>query len=427
MNGPAAPAADLLDRVRQVLVASGRTGPPEAAAVAAALRQAAGPTGGVEVLSALRAFEGEAFGLGVLDPLVGAEGVSDVLVNAPGEVWVERFGVLERTQVGFGDDLAVRRLATRLAAAAGCRLDDAHPIADIPVAGGHRLHVALPVVTGGNTLLALRVVGSWAPSLEELARGGLADPLTAQTLRAALACRLSGVISGGTGSGKTTLLGALLGLLGASERVVVVEDTPELGLRCPHLVALRCRPANVEGAGAVGLRELVRACLRMRPDRIVVGEIRGAEVLDLLVALNTGHAGSWTTVHANRASEVPTRLAGLGALAGVPARVVAGHLAAGVELVVQLDRGGGATPAGGRRVSQVAVLRRGHRGRVRVVPALLAGSDGVRRGPGAAGLARLLDRRGAPGEVVAALLAPGVALGVAPAVAPGRPASGRPE
>src|SRR5262249_1528101 len=218
---------------------------------------------------------------------------------------------VERSVVAFADDAAVRRLAQRLAAAAGRRLDDASPFVDATLPDGTRLHAVLPPITPATTL-SLRVLARRRFELRELV-----DAQVATLLRAIVAARLTLVISGGTGTGKTTLLGALLGCVPPSERLVVIEDAAELVSGHPHVGRLVTRTANVEGSGAIGLRELVRQALRMRPDRLVVGEFRGAEIVELLVALNTGHEGGAATLHANAAADVPARLYALGALGGV--------------------------------------------------------------------------------------------------------------
>lgn len=290
----------------------------------------------------------ELSGAGPLEPLLRLPGVTDVLVNRPEEIWLDRGRGLERAPVRFADDLAVRRLAQRLATAAGRRLDDASPFVDAVMPDGTRVHAVLPPVTTHATL-SLRVL---ARRRFELA--GLVERPVAALLRAIVAARLAIVISGGTGTGKTTLLGALLGCVPARERVVVIEDARELVTSHPHVVRLVTRAPNVEGAGAVGLRELVRQALRMRPDRLVVGEFRGAEMVELLVALNTGHEGGAATLHANAAADVPARLAALGALGGLSRAAVASQVASALDVVVHLRR----SASGQRRVTEIGLLER---------------------------------------------------------------------
>jgi pilus assembly protein CpaF len=328
--------------------------------------------------------------LGPLTGLLSDAAVTDVLVNAPDDVWVERGDGLRRTDVRFPDEAAVRALAVRLAASAGRRLDTGAPFADVRLADGSRLHAVLPPVSPRGTCLSLRVLSGRRFDLAVLQESGTLSPEQATLVRRILDARLAVLVSGGTGTGKTTLLGALLGAADVGERLVLVEDAAELRVDHPHVVRLEGRTANVEGAGAVALRDLVRQALRMRPDRIVVGEVRGAEVLDLLVALNTGHEGGMATVHANSATEVPARLEALGALAGLDRAALHSQLAAAVDVVLHLDR----DRSGRRRLRDIAVLQRGADGLTAVLPVTAGGPPG-RTAAGAAALTRLLDRRDA--------------------------------
>lgn len=281
--------AGLLDAVRQRLAASGAE--PTPARVAAALRAQGRLLGDAEVLGAAEELRCELIGTGPLEPLLADPAVTDVLVSAPDRVWVDRGTGLERAPVAFPDAAAVRRLAQRLAAVAGRRLDDARPWVDARLPDGTRMHAVLPPVAVGSTCLSLRVVRPRAFSLEELVAAGTVPPDGAPILRALIDARVSYLVSGGTGTGKTTLLASLLGLVGERERIVLAEDSAELRPDHPHVVRLEARPPNQEGAGLVTLRDLVRQALRMRPDRLVVGEVRGGEAVDLLAALNTGHEG----------------------------------------------------------------------------------------------------------------------------------------
>ncbi|MGX4690752.1 TadA family conjugal transfer-associated ATPase [Streptomyces sp. JNUCC 63] len=283
--------AQLLDGVRQWLVESGAE--PTPARVAQALREQGRVLGDAEVLGAAEQLRSELIGSGPLEPLLADPSVTDVLVSAPDRVWVDRGRGLERAAVAFPDAAAVRRLAQRLAAVAGRRLDDARPWVDARLPDGTRLHAVLPPVAVGCTCLSLRVVRPRAFTLGELVAAGTVPPGGDHVLRALIQARLSFLISGGTGTGKTTLLSALLGLAGPGERLVLAEDSAELRPDHPHVVRLETRPANQEGAGLVTLEDLVRQALRMRPDRLVVGEVRGGEVVHLLAALNTGHEGAW--------------------------------------------------------------------------------------------------------------------------------------
>ncbi len=325
----------------------------------------------------------EVSGAGRLEPLLATPDVTDVLVNGPDSVWLDRGAGLERAAVRFPDDAAVRGLAQRLAATAGRRLDDAMPYVDAVLADGTRLHAVLPPLAEATTL-SLRVLARRPLDLPALVASGSMPNAVSRLLRAVVAARLAFVVTGGTGCGKTTLLGALLGAAPPSERLLLIEDAPELVVQHPHVVRLAARAANVEGAGAVGLRDLVRQALRMRPDRLVVGEFRGVEMVDLLVALNTGHEGGAATMHANSAADVPSRFTALGALAGLPADAVVSLVASAVDLVVHLRRRG---PT--RTVGEIGrLVRRG--GELTVEPVWSAAGG---PGPGAPAVARLVRDR----------------------------------
>ncbi len=311
---------------------------------------------------------------GPLRPLLETAGVTDVLVNGPNEVWIDRGMGLERSAVGFGVASEVRELAVRLASLGGRRLDDASPLVDARLPDGTRLHAALPPVVDGCATISLRTVRRGALTLGDLELCGTLAPGFAAVLGGLVASRASLLITGATGSGKTTLLASLLSLVDPTERIVVIEEAGEVNPRHPHVVRLVERRANVDGAGAIDVSRLVREALRMRPDRIVLGECRGPEVRDVLTALNTGHRGGMATLHANAPADVPARLAALGALAGMDARATDLHAAAAFEAVIHLEK-----TAAGRRVTEVAILRakEDHRGaRLRVVAALRTGQDG---------------------------------------------------
>ncbi|MFF0779494.1 TadA family conjugal transfer-associated ATPase [Streptomyces sp. NPDC003720] len=374
----------LLDGVRRRLAESGAE--PTPARVAQALREQGRVLGDAEVLGAAEHLRSELVGTGPLEPLLADPGVTDILVSAPDRVWVDRGGGLELTPVTFPDAAAVRRLAQRLAAVAGRRLDDARPWADARLPDGTRLHAVLPPVAVGCTCLSLRVVRPRAFTLGELVEAGTVPPGGDQVLRALLAARLSFLVSGGTGSGKTTLLSALLGLVQPGERIVLAEDSAELRPDHPHVVRLETRPANQEGAGLVTLEDLVRQALRMRPDRLVIGEVRGPEVVHLLAALNTGHEGCGT-VHANAAADVPARLEALGTAAGLDRAALHSQLAAALSVVLHLVRDG----SGRRRIAEVHVLERDDSGLVRTVPALRWGVRAFTRERGWERLRELLS------------------------------------
>ncbi|PRH78924.1 pilus assembly protein CpaF [Streptomyces solincola] len=354
----------LLEAVRRRLVESGAD--PTPAGVAAALRAQGKLLGDTEVLGAAEQLRCELVGTGPLEPLLVDPAVTDVLVSAPDRVWVDRGAGLELSPVVFPDAAAVRRLAQRLAGAAGRRLDDARPWVDARLPDGTRMHAVLPPVAVDSTCLSLRVVRPRAFSLAELTAAGTVPPGGERYLRALIDARISFLVSGGTGSGKTTLLACLLGLVGERERIVLAEDSAELRPAHPHVVRLEARPPNQEGAGLVTLRDLVRQALRMRPDRLVVGEVRGPEAVDLLAALNTGHEGGCGTVHANTAADVPARLEALGMAAGLDRAALHSQLAAGLAVVLHLVR----DRDGRRRVAELHVLERDRRGLVATVPAL---------------------------------------------------------
>lgn len=358
MSGPAATPVPvhpaLVDRVRSRLATAGGRTTPEA--VAAAVRaESGGVATDLDVLAALRTLRQEFVGAGPLDELLRDHRTTDVLVGGGGAVWVDRGCGLEPAGVRFPDEAAVRRLAQRLALAAGRRLDDASPCVDGWLADvGVRLHAVLPPVAVDGTCLSLRVLRPAVHDLAALRSVGALDRTGEALLRSVLEARLAVLVAGGTGAGKTTLLGALLGAVDPAERIVVVEDAEELRPRHPHVVRLVARPPNIEGAGGVALRELVRQALRMRPDRLVVGEVRGAEIVDLLAALNTGHDGGAGTVHANSAREVPARLEALAGLAGMSRAALHSQLVAAVQVVLHMRR----LRTGARVLDVVGVLER---------------------------------------------------------------------
>lgn len=314
--------------------------------------------------------------LGPLAVLLDDQRTSDVLVNGTGAVWVDRGQGVQPAQVSLADARSTRRLAVRLAALAGQRLDESCPFVDGLLPGGVRLHALLPPLVDDGPHLSLRVPRRRVPDLADLQRWGMVDDLGAQVLRAVVASRASFVVTGGTGSGKTTLLAALLGLVEDRERVVVVEDVRELRVDHPHVVHLQGRANNVEGRGEVTLTTLVRQSLRMRPDRVVVGEVRGAEVRELLTALNTGHEGGAGTLHANAARDVLSRFEALGALGEMSPAAVHAQLASAIQVVLHVHR------AQVRTLQEVAVLRTTPDRRVECVTALEGGPGRWRTGSG---------------------------------------------
>jgi pilus assembly protein CpaF len=323
---------------------------------------------------------------GPLSSLLADASVTDVLVNGA-DVWIDRGDGLARADVTLGSPVDVRRLAQRLAAACGRRLDEASPYVDARLPDGTRLHAVLPPVATDGPYLSLRTFRYRAFSLPELIRCGSVDDLGAALLSAIVEARLSYLVSGGTGSGKTTLLSSMLGLVPHHERIVVVEDAPEIRPNHPHMVGLSARTANVEGAGAVTMRDLVRQALRMRPDRLVIGECRGAEVVDLLGALNTGHEGGAGTLHANTAADAPARLEALGLLSGVPRVALHAQIAAALQIVVHMRR-----LSRGRVLDEIVLLR--PEGPERMITSVPAWHRLTGTGPGAVGLSEMLIDRG---------------------------------
>lgn len=357
--------------------------PPSEGAVTSIAEQDAVRLGSAGVDSLRRELRSEVLGAGPLEPLLADPAVTDVLVNGVDGVWVDRGEGLQQESVRFSDAASVRRLAVRLAAVAGARLDDACPWVDGLLPGGVRLHGILPPLVADGAHLSLRIPRRVSPDLAALQGLGLCGEEVTAVLRRVVQRRVSFVITGGTGSGKTTLLGAMLQAVDPTERIVLVEDVRELSVQHPHVVRLQGRTANVEGRGEVTLTTLVRQSLRMRPDRLVVGEVRGAEVREMMSALNTGHEGGASTLHANAIADVPSRFEALGALAGLPAEAVHAQLASAISVVIHLAR-----HQGRRAVREIGVVRRAPGGRLaEVVPALLGGD----RLPGWTDLATLLE------------------------------------
>ncbi len=380
-----APSA-LVDAVRDRL--AGDPGELTPHRVALALREAGRPVGDATVLAVHEALRRDVLGAGPLEPLLRTPGVTDVLVNGAERVYLDRGSGLERSEVRFPDEEAVRRLAQRLAALGGRRLDDATPYVDLRMADGTRFHAVLAPVARPGTVISLRVPRRAAFTLDELAATGTVAGEVAVVVRRIIEARLAFLVSGGTGSGKTTLLAALLGMVDADERLVLVEDSSELRPAHPHVVALEARPPNIEGAGEITLRTLVRQALRMRPDRLVVGEVRGGEVVEMLAAMNTGHEGGCGTLHANSAIDVPARVEALAVAAGLDRAAAHSQFASAVHVVLHLTRG----PDGRRRLAQVAVPERKASGLVAMTSALEVDAAGVvRTGPAASSLRRILD------------------------------------
>ena len=281
-------------------------------------------------------------GLGPLEELLRQPDVTDVLVNSPTEVWVERAGRLERTEISFGSDQAVTAAVERVIAPLGLRIDRASPMVDARLADGSRLHAIIPPAAVDHPVVAVRRFVPHAEDLDALVKLGSVTADQSEELRSVVAGRKNLLVSGGTGAGKTTLLNVLSALIDDTERVVVVEDASELRMR-GHVVRLEGRPANSEGLGDITLQQLIRSALRLRPDRIVVGEVRGPEALDLVNALNTGHSGSMSTLHANSPAEALWRLETLALMGArnLPAEAIRSQIRSAIEVVIQVERTGG--------------------------------------------------------------------------------------
>ncbi len=291
-------------------------------------------------------------GLGPLEPLLADEAVTDIMVNGPKQVYVERKGKLELSGVTFADDAHVMNIATRIVTQIGRRVDESTPLVDARLADGSRVNIIIPPLAIDGPTISIRKFSKKKITLDIMERQKNLSPAMATVLKIASRCRLNILISGGTGSGKTTLLNAMSRMIDHGERIVTIEDAAELQLQQPHVVRLETRPPNLEGGGEITQRELVKNTLRMRPDRIILGEIRAGEALDMLQAMNTGHDGSMCTIHANRPREALTRLENMVAMAGVklPNEAVRSQIAGAINLVVQIAR----MRDGVRRITQIS-------------------------------------------------------------------------
>ncbi len=355
------PAADLdalAAALRERLLAeAARDGPADLQASIRALveREAALLDPGTREALVARVAE-RSFGLGVLEPLLRDPAVDEIMVNGAGPVWVERGGRLERTDVRLASARALRDVIERILAPLGRRVDEAEPLCDARLSDGSRINVVIPPLAPDGPILTVRRFRARGLTADDLVAAGTWEPPLRELLARAVRARLSVLVSGGTGSGKTTTLNALSSFVSADERIVTVEDTLELRLQQPHVVRLEARPANVEGRGEVTIRRLVRNALRMRPDRIVVGEVRGGEALDMLAAMTTGHDGSLSTIHAGSPEEALRRLETLALMAGVglPHAAIREQVADALDLVVHQAR----LADGTRRVVAVAEVAR---------------------------------------------------------------------
>jgi pilus assembly protein CpaF len=296
----------------------------------------------------------EMTGLGPLEPLLKDPSISDILINGHECVYVERRGILEPLPVRFKDEQHLLRIINKIVAAVGRRVDESHPLCDARLQDGSRVNVAVRPIGVDGPLVSIRKFSKKPLGLDRLVEVGALKPVMAEVLAAAVRARITTIISGGTGSGKTTMLNALSAFISEKERLITIEDAAELQLQQPHVARMETRPPNIEGKGEIRQRELVKNALRMRPERIILGECRGEEAFDMLQAMNTGHEGSMATIHANNPREAISRLEPLVGMAGLPMTIasIRGQIAAAVRLIVQLQR----MPDGKRRVTSVAEI-----------------------------------------------------------------------
>lgn len=298
----------------------------------------------------------DVLGHGPLERLLADDSVTEIMVNGPFDVWIERAGTLHRSSVRFQDESQLRRVINKMVAQVGRRIDESQPMVDARLPDGSRVNAVIPPLSLTGPLLTIRRFGQERLSLDDMVRLGTLTPETAETLGLCVEARLNILISGGTGAGKTTLLNALSAAIPDEERIITIEDAAELRLAQRHVLRLECRPSNIEGGGEVNIRDLVRNSLRMRPDRIVVGEVRGAEALDMLQALNTGHDGSLSTVHSNSPRDALARVETMVLMAGfdLPLRAIRQQIAAALDLVIHLER----LHDGTRRVMAITEVQR---------------------------------------------------------------------
>jgi pilus assembly protein CpaF len=295
-------------------------------------------------------------GHGPLERLLADDTVSEIMVNAPDDVWIEREGMLHRTTVRFTDESQLRRIINKMVAEVGRRVDEAQPMVDARLPDGSRINAVIPPLSLAGALLTIRKFGAERLDFERLLRLGTLSPETAELLRRCVEARLNILISGGTGAGKTTLLNAMSSAIPDTERIVTIEDAAELRLAQRHVLRLECRPKNIEGEGEIAIRDLLRNTLRMRPDRIVVGEVRGAETLDMLQAMNTGHDGSLSTIHANSPRDALARVETMVLMAGydLPLRAIRQQVASALDVIIQLER----LHDGSRKVMAITEVQR---------------------------------------------------------------------
>lgn len=333
--------------------------------VAKIVREVLPVTSKDELLTQVTQVLADTSGLGPLNELIQLPNITDVLVNSFDQVWFDRGNGLETSSIKWANESELREFASRLATSANQRLDDVNPFVDAQLSNGIRFHAIIPPLSRNGTTISLRIPATKTFSLDDLEKFGTFEPNVTAILKQLIAKRVSFAVSGSTGSGKTTILGAMLSEVNKGERVVVIEDSAELKLNHPHVVNLQARNPNSEGIGGVELKYLVKQALRMRPDRIVIGEVRGTEVLDLLIALNTGHEGGCVTIHANNSASVVHRFEALGLLAKINKSAVHALLSDAIKVVIHVDR-----TQIGRRITEISLLERRNDGIVHVEKAL---------------------------------------------------------
>ena len=296
------------------------------------------------------------FGYGPLERLLPDQTISEIMVNGPHEIWIERRGLLSRIPLRFSDESHLRRIITKMVGQVGRRIDESSPMVEARLPDGSRIHAVIPPLSLSGPLLTIRKFARNRYALDELIDIGTVSPEAATLLSAGVKADLNMLISGGTGTGKTTLLNALSASVPEGDRTITIEDAAELQLSQEHVLRLEARPKNIEGEGEVTIRDLVRTALRMRPDRIIVGEVRGAEALDMLQAMNTGHEGSLSTIHANSTRDALSRLETMVLMAGydLPVKAIRGHVSSALDVIVQLER----LDDGSRRVTAIAEVQR---------------------------------------------------------------------
>ncbi len=339
---------ELFKAVHQALLAAGAS--PDPNSVVEALRDKQVLLSRREIEAITNKLQDEMLGFGPLQPLFAEPGLTDVLVNAPDSVFIDAGRGLRRVSITFDSEAQVRALAQRLANQLNARLDEARPYFEARTQAGWRVHIITPPISGSYTRISVRTPSEKVWTIQALIDTNTCTDAQAQELIELIESRGSFLVSGATGAGKTTVLSALIGAVAPEERVVIVEDTPELRPAHPHVIHLHTRAANIEGAGGVDMSDLVRQSLRMRPDRLVVGEVRGTEVADLLNAFNTGHRGGGTTIHANSAFDSLARINLLGLMAGLPARAIREQIGVGLDAVIHVAR----DASFGRRITEIA-------------------------------------------------------------------------